>query len=396
MTTTNSNEADHIDVVVAHEHEHEETKNSPIHKKSADLDRLAKLEQEYQDCKTKANEKLASIEKEEQEEQMQLTKKERSNLLDINIGFLSINERGIKMKPKFDFGASVAGTGALIGLGDVRDGINFGVDIDVVSQTVHGCGKDMNEFLSSLEFQGRIAEILDETIHLNKIIQFFTKILGEISSLCKIGTIHVAHVEGTCNGKIGSSMGGGISLGWKDEEKYRMIGAAGKAIYGGEFRAGLHESKKKIKVISAMVLGGGVFRFVVYIRRKESDDIPPVSIKELVDDNILLHRESSLQDNQEKEVIQENSNSTKQKSIIQKVGDRLGISHHSNSSEPVVDESVSKQEAKKQPAKKSGKMLLPSSMNSIPASQITKESNSEEKQAGKGMLSKVGTYLHIS
>ena len=254
----------------------------------------------------------------------------------------------------------------------------------------------MNEFLSSLEFQGRIAEILDETIHLNKIIQFFTKVLGEISRLCKIGTIHVAHVEGTCNGKIGSSMGGGISLGWKDEEKYRMIGAAGKAIYGGEFRAGLHESKKKIKVISAMVLGGGVFRFVVYIRRKESDDIPPVSIKELVDDNILLHRESSLQDNQEKEVIQENSNSTKQKSIIQKVGDRLGISHHSNSSEPVVDDNVSKQEAKKEPAKKSGKMLLPSSTNSKPASQITKESNSEEKQVGKGLLSKVGTYLHIS
>ena len=118
MATTNANETDHTDVVVAHEHKGDETTNTQFHRKGADLDRLAKLEQEYQDCKIKANEKLASIEKEEQEEQKQLTKKERSNLLDINIGFLSINEKGIKMKPKFDFRASVAGTGALIGLGE--------------------------------------------------------------------------------------------------------------------------------------------------------------------------------------------------------------------------------------------------------------------------------------
>lgn len=289
------------------------------------------------------------VKKEEPTKVSEAARKEKSNLFDFNVGFFSINDKGMTMKPKFDFGASIGGSGAYIGLGDVRDGINIGTHIDVVSQTVKGSGKDMEEFLRSLEFTGRIAEILDDTVHLNKIIHFFTDILAEISRRCKIGTFHVAHIEGTCTGKIGSSIGAGLSLGWKDEEKYRMLGASGTLAVGGEYRAGLHESKTKIKTIFKLSMAGVSFRFVIYARRKNSDEIPPVSIEKLIDQNILVDPDENTVEPEKK--IQENKFEEKTIGLMRKVSDLLGVRldrHLSSSSSSTLSDLAKVNEVKKQ------------------------------------------------
>jgi len=144
----------------------------------------------------------------------------------------------------------------------------------------------MEEFLRSLEFEGRIAEILNEKIHFQKIIQFFTNILAETSKRCKIGNIHVAHVDGHCTGTIGTSAGAGVSLGWKDEEGYRMMGISGTLAVGGEYRVGVHVSRQKIKTIFKLAMGGASFRFVLYVRRKETDVIPVVALLTQANDGL--------------------------------------------------------------------------------------------------------------
>ena len=159
--------------------------------------------------------------------------KKKSTVVNINIGPLSINERSFKIKPKFDFGAQIAGTGINFGLGDVRDGINIVARADLTTQTVKGGGKNMEEFLRSLEFEGPVAEILNEKVHFQDIVHFFTSILAETSKLFKIENIHVAFVDGNCTGTIGTVAGAGVSLGWKDEEGYRMMGASGTLLVVG-------------------------------------------------------------------------------------------------------------------------------------------------------------------
>ena len=200
--------------------------------------------------------------------------KKKSTVVNINIGPLSINERSFKIKPKFDFGAQIAGTGINFGLGDVRDGINIVARADLTTQTVKGGGKNMEEFLRSLEFEGPVAEILNEKVHFQDIVHFFTSILAETSKLFKIENIHVAFVDGNCTGTIGTVAGAGVSLGWKDEEGYRMMGASGTLlVVGGGYRVGLHESRPKIKTIFKLALGGASFRFVLYVKRKGMDGL---------------------------------------------------------------------------------------------------------------------------
>lgn len=194
--------------------------------------------------------------------------KEKSPWVTLNLGFLELsNTKGMRMKPKFDLGAEILGTGANVGLGDLRDGINVSAEANFTSQTVSGKGKNIEEFMRSLELKGKFAEILNDKVYFHRVVKFFTNMMADITKLIKIGNIEIAHMEGDCTVNIGVSADMGLSLGWKDEEKYRMIGASGSLAVGGEYRAGLHESKEKIKTIFSMALGGANFRFVVYVTR---------------------------------------------------------------------------------------------------------------------------------
>jgi hypothetical protein len=201
------------------------------------------------------------------------TKKQKYIILNINIGPLSINTHSIKIKPKFDFGAQIAGTGITFGLGDIRNGIDICADADITKQTLKGGGKNIEEFLRSLEFEGRIAEVLNQRIHFQKIIQFFTNILAETSKMFRLRIFMWRMWMGYVLGRLGRV----------PEQEYRwvgrmrMMGASVVLAVGGEYRVGVHESRQKIKPIFGLAVGGASFRFVLYVRRKETDMLPVVA-----------------------------------------------------------------------------------------------------------------------
>ena len=115
-----------------------------------------------------------------------------------------------------------------------------------------------------MKFEGVLANAFD----LNKVLGILTSILAYVARVSGLdyllgGNIHVS---GSCKGGTGAAVGVAVSLGWRDTEGYRMLGAYWSVLVGGfNFKFGVNDQNHH-KVVTGFGLVGASFGVTLYVK----------------------------------------------------------------------------------------------------------------------------------
>lgn len=190
----------------------------------------------------------------------------------LDVGPLSVDKNGIKLKPQMMLGAEITSAKVELGVGDVRDGLRV-----AAKAQLHVCAYS----------EGHSKEELHSNIHcdtpgFHSALEVAKKILGwkksgeasaghdgvEPSNEMIAESLGMSYgdLERVLSGKVSkekmtlnvqAEMGAGFSaevrLGWCDTKGYNMVGVAGGASIGvdvsGKVFSGRHQSGQSMKVI---------------------------------------------------------------------------------------------------------------------------------------------------
>eukprot|EP01083_Nonionella_stella_P283307 964135_1 len=148
---------------------------------------------------------------------------------EVDVGFLHRDQTGVHVRPQFKFGIKMANWEALMGIGDLQDGLEIGMGASVFT-TIRREGSSWVEVVKSVKLKSKqdvincpglkqLFEIIQEINRLEALIFEKTGINPSVDGVYFIidAKIHT-----------GASVGVKVQLGWEDTDGYHMIGVCGE------------------------------------------------------------------------------------------------------------------------------------------------------------------------
>jgi hypothetical protein len=162
-----------------------------------------------------------------------------------HLGPLEIGADGVVLKPKFNAGLQVGGARAMLGLGDVRDGLSLEGSA-ALSKQYAAEGHSIIDVLESVR-------AVDPVPILDEIITQLPQITAAILEKTGIDEARCRRVEGVISVYVGVGVSAGIYLGWVNTQGYRMVGVSGRmaalAGVGFSIRLGVHADGHSVRLI---------------------------------------------------------------------------------------------------------------------------------------------------
>jgi len=184
----------------------------------------------------------------------------------VHIGPLELGADGVAIKPKFNIGVQGGTIYAMAGVRDVRDGLAAEA-LAMAMKSYSTDGATLVEVLQNVKAQEPVPALDDIIAAVPDIMAAVLQNIGvDITSNC-------SKVEGVVYVYVGAGISAGVFLGWLDTNGYAMVGVEGRvasaAALGLTVKAGLHESKKAVRV--TVFLANVGFDVIVQLKEPAKD-----------------------------------------------------------------------------------------------------------------------------